>query len=178
MLTSNFPISGDQTCSYNGIFGTTFTNPWDTNTHEDLLIYPTDQEPVLSFSGSDDSTPKTNSSSSGSDDGSLVVLNQTDERKMRRMISNRESARRSRMRKQKHLENLRKLVSWHKSENRELMNRLRFALHQGRILGQENERLQSESVMLRQKLWDLDQVMLVSWQFPKELLSSAWPAMQ
>ncbi|KAI3798960.1 hypothetical protein L1987_34247 [Smallanthus sonchifolius] len=155
MLSSVFPTA---TIPSDGFFGTTFAN-WDsTDTHENPWVYPTSQEPVLSFSGSDDSTPKTNISNSGSDDGSPVVVNPIDERKRRRMISNRESARRSRMRKQKHLENLRNLVNRHKSGNRELMNRLRLALHHGQILGKENVRLRSESVMLRQKLWDLHQV--------------------
>ncbi|KAI3794144.1 hypothetical protein L1987_36771 [Smallanthus sonchifolius] len=154
MLSSVFPAA---VIPSDGFFGTTFAN-WDsTDTDENPWVYPT-QEPVLSFSGSDNSTPKTNSSNSGSDGGCPVVVNRIDERKRRRMISNRESARRSRMRKQKHLENLRNLVNRHKSGNRELMNRLRLALHHGQILGIENERLRSESVMLRQKLWDLHQV--------------------
>ncbi|MFS8010785.1 putative transcription factor bZIP family [Helianthus anomalus] len=160
MLSSVFaPTDG-------GFSETTFF-PWDNESQENPFG-------VLSFSGSDDSTPKTNSSNSGSDDGCPVVVDLMDERKRRRMISNRESARRSRMRKQKHLENLRNLVNRHKSGNRELMNRLRFAVHHGQALGQENERLRSESVMLRQKLWDLHLVLRV-WQLPNELLSSAWP---
>ncbi|KAK1410335.1 hypothetical protein QVD17_36870 [Tagetes erecta] len=157
MKSPVFPPAIDHVPS-DDLFGTTFTQHWDQYTHN------MNQEPAVSFSHV--STPKTNSSSSGSDDRCPVVI---DERKRKRMISNRESARRSRMRKQKHLENLRNLVNRHKSGNQELMNRVRFAFHHGQILGQENERLRSESVMLRQKLWDLHQVMLV-WQLPKELL--------
>ncbi|KAK9061918.1 hypothetical protein SSX86_019102 [Deinandra increscens subsp. villosa] len=174
MLSSIFPTAVDH-ISPHGLFGTT----WDTRTHENnqLPIYPTQQPPALSsFSGSDNSTLKTNSSGSGSDDESRrtpFVFSPTDDRpiindrKRRRMISNRESARRSRMRKQHHLESLRNLVNRHESGNRELLNRLRFALHRVQVMGQENERLQSESVMLRQRLWDLDQEILL--QLPKEL---------
>ncbi|KAK9078777.1 hypothetical protein SSX86_002835 [Deinandra increscens subsp. villosa] len=146
-------------------FGSGF-DPWVTETHENNpFFYPTTQEP---------STPKTNTSNSGSDDGAPTKLNPIDERKRRRMISNRESARRSRMRKQKHLENLSGLVNRHKSGNRELTDRLRFVIRQEQILRQENQRLKTESGILRQRLWDLHQVMLV-WQIPNQLLSSAWP---
>ncbi|XP_022774116.1 G-box-binding factor 1-like [Durio zibethinus] len=82
--------------------------------------------PVISASGSDElNQNQTNSNSSG-----LVEPNPPvpiiDERKRRRMMPNRESARRSRMRKQKHLENLRNEVNRFSIENRELTNRLRF----------------------------------------------------
>ncbi|KAL4577527.1 hypothetical protein LXL04_013636 [Taraxacum kok-saghyz] len=176
MLSSVFPAAGDRIPS-DDFLGTGFT-PWDTDTQESPFVYPS-QEPVFSFSGSDDSTPKTNSSNSGSDEGDVdpnrLEVNLIDqERKRRRMISNRESARRSRMRKQKHLENLRNQVNRHKTANRELMNQLRFVSHHGQVLQQENERLRSESAMLRQKLWDMRQVLLVR-QLQNQLLSSAWP---
>ncbi|KAI3704610.1 hypothetical protein L1987_74835 [Smallanthus sonchifolius] len=156
MLSSVIPPAGQQTPS-GSVFGTTF-DPWDTHIHQNPFLYPTDQQPL--FSGTDAGTP--------------AVVNPIDDRKQRRMISNRESARRSRMRKQKHLENLRNLVNRHKIGNREVMNRLRFVSRQEQTLRQENERLRSELGMLRQKLWDLHQVMLV-WQLPNQLLSSAWP---
>ncbi|XP_071735213.1 basic leucine zipper 4-like [Rutidosis leptorrhynchoides] len=164
MMSSIFPAASD------GFYGTGFT-PWETETP---FTYPP-VEPVLSYSGSDVSTPKTNSSNSGSDDGCPVEVNPIDDRKRRRMISNRESARRSRMRKQKHLENLRNQVNWHKNGNRETMNRLRFVSHHVHILLQENQRLRSESEMLRQKLWDIRQVLVVR-QLQNQLLQpSAWP---
>lgn len=167
MLSSVFPTAGDHIPS-DGFFGTGFT-PWETDTQENPFFSPP-QEPVISFSGSDDSTPpKTNNSNSGSDDGSPVVVNPVDERKRRRMISNRESARRSRMRKQKHLENLRNQVNRHKTGNRELMNRLRYISQHGQILRQENERLRLESIVLRRKLWDIHQVLLVR-QLQNQLL--------
>ncbi|GJY55571.1 basic leucine zipper 4-like protein [Tanacetum coccineum] len=158
MLSSVFPISVDPVPSED-LFGTGFT-PWDADANPNPFVYQP-QEPVFSISGSDDSTPKTNTSNSGSDEGSPVeVRNPVDDRKRRRMISNRESARRSRMRKQKHLENLRNQVTRHKTGNRELMNRLRFISQHAQVMQQENERLRSESVMLKQKLWDIQQVLL------------------
>ncbi|XP_009362602.2 light-inducible protein CPRF2 [Pyrus x bretschneideri] len=97
--------------------------PWDCS---DLFQATPSPEPVIStLSSSPVQSPKTVISSSGSDDDpnrpdrshanakscqnddSNRTVSVVDERKRRRMISNRESARRSRMRKQKHLENLR-----------------------------------------------------------------------
>ncbi|CAA0839705.1 basic leucine-zipper 6 [Striga hermonthica] len=82
------------------------------------------------------------------------------DKKLRRMISNRDSARRSRMRKQKHLENLRDQVNRNKVVNRELMNRLRLVVHQTQLFCAENEYLRSEAAVLRQRLWDVRQVLL------------------
>ncbi|KAL0450137.1 UNVERIFIED_CONTAM: Basic leucine zipper 4 [Sesamum latifolium] len=159
------------------------------------------QEPVSSNSGSDISNtapvtpnsgstePNRNSSknlSSGSDrssskkitprsDGTSSRLGPVvDERKRRRMISNRESARRSRMRKQRHLENLRNQANRFKVGNREVMNRLRLVVHQTQLIQAENERLRSEAAVLRQRLWDIRQVLLVR-QLQQHLNPSAWP---
>lgn len=99
-----------------------------------------------------------------------------DERKRRRMISNRESARRSRMRKQKHLENLRNQVNRLRVGNRELTNRVRLVTHHYQLVRNENEQLRSESVILRQRLWDIRQVLLVrQLHQQQQLTASAWP---
>ncbi|KAL5556759.1 hypothetical protein UlMin_038995 [Ulmus minor] len=104
---------------------------------------------------------------------SVRPVSVVDERKRRRMISNRESARRSRMRKQKHLENLRNQVNRLRVENRELSNRLRFVSYHFQKVRTENAHLQSEYTLLRQKLSDIRQILLfrqLQQQFP-----SAWP---
>ncbi|GMP27674.1 hypothetical protein CsSME_00003557 [Camellia sinensis var. sinensis] len=145
--------------------------------HEPAFFPRKPQEPVMSNSGSDHSNPKSVISSSGSDDPNHPNQNKTkssscpddpnqpasviDERKRRRMISNRESARRSRMRKQKHLENLRNQVNRLSVGNREMMNRLRLVTHHSQLVRRENERLRLESAMLREKLWAVHQVLLV-----------------
>lgn len=137
-------------------------------------------EPVISNSdsGSDDSKPNSVHSSSGSDDPNRNNNNNNksnrcpderkrqrttsnrdmDERKRRRMVSNRESARRSRMRKQKHLENLRNQANRLKVGNREIMNRLRLITHQCQVVQCENERLRTESAILRQRLEGIRQI--------------------
>ncbi|CAN0917764.1 bZIP transcription factor 44 [Linum grandiflorum] len=83
-----------------------------------------------------------------------------DERKRRRMISNRESARRSRMRKQRHLENLRNQLSRLRLENRELTNRLRFISYHCHLVRTDNDRLRSEHSMLRRKLSNIRQILM------------------
>nr|GME12851.1 basic leucine zipper 43-like [Ipomoea batatas] len=143
------------------------------------------QEPVISNSGSESDNSNSNqnpvNSNSGSDEPSrkrtrpvsesgmdepdpnqAVSLPAVDERKRRRMISNRESARRSRMRKQKHLENLRNQVNRLRLGNRELLNRFRFVSHHCHLVQSDNERLRAESSLLRQRLWDIRQNYVVT----------------
>nr|QEO19226.1 putative bZIP transcription factor 2-like isoform X1 [Cymbidium ensifolium] len=79
-----------------------------------------------------------------------------EERRLRRMISNRLSARRSRMRKQRHLENLRTHLNRLKSENRDLSNRIGAVVHYSLLLRGENDRLQSESVSLYNRLAEIE----------------------
>lgn len=166
--------------------------PWDCSE----LFPPVDHEgspkPVTSNSGSGDffqttASPKPAASGSSSDEPNRYhaetkrtcseepsnrPVSVVDERKRRRMISNRESARRSRMRKQKHLENLRNQVNRFRVENREISNRLRFALYHLQLVRTDNLRLRSEYSMLQQKLSDIRQIMLFRQlqQFPP-----AWP---
>ncbi|CAN0913245.1 Basic leucine zipper 43 [Linum grandiflorum] len=78
-----------------------------------------------------------------------------DERKQRRMISNRESARRSRMRKQKHLDELWSQVVRLRNDNHSLLDRLnRLSESHNRVV-EENARLKEEASGLRQMLTDL-----------------------
>lgn len=103
----------------------------------------------------------------GSDHATPPII---DERKRRRMISNRESARRSRMRKQKHLENLRFQVNRFRIQNRELNNKLQFLVHHCNRVSTENQWLRSEQTQLRQKLHNLTQIFSL-----RPFSTSAWP---
>ncbi|XP_020092054.1 ocs element-binding factor 1-like, partial [Ananas comosus] len=67
-----------------------------------------------------------------------------EERRLRRMISNRESARRSRMRKKRHLEELRSRLARHRAENRELAARLGDAAHLSALLPRNSDWLRAE----------------------------------
>ncbi|KAK7252753.1 hypothetical protein RIF29_36940 [Crotalaria pallida] len=159
-LLSN-PFSG---ASFDGGF-----TPWDCP--DFLLVKPTSPKPLTSSTGSDDPDHIHTKEKSGSDDSNRIG-SIMEERKRRRMISNRESARRSRMRKQRHLENLRNQLNLFRVENRELNTRLQFLLHHCDRVRTENEWLRSERTMLCQKLSNISQFMVFQQLQP---LSSAWP---
>lgn len=86
-----------------------------------------------------------------SDDDQPVI----DERRQKRMISNRESARRSRLRKQQHLDELRSQISHLRAENVHLLNRYSLASQQYAQLNEENSVLRSNAVDLRHQLQTL-----------------------
>ncbi|XP_075515630.1 uncharacterized protein LOC142550287 [Primulina tabacum] len=157
-----------------------FDTPFPDQVEEPVALFlpQQSQEPVSSSSGSDTSNPDPltqNSRSSNpiqnsaskhlssvtSDQTTLLPPSIIDERKRKRTQSNRESARRSRMRKQKHLENLGTQVNRQKRVNLELMNQLKLVVSQNEAVCRENEHLRLETVKLRQRLWDIRQVLLV-----------------
>ncbi|KAK1366933.1 Basic-leucine zipper transcription factor family protein [Heracleum sosnowskyi] len=78
-----------------------------------------------------------------------------EERKHRRMISNRESARRSRLRKKRHLEKLVTEMNRLKCENRELKERLCLATYQSHVVMVETDLLRSEYFNLKTRLLNL-----------------------
>ncbi|XP_068643061.1 basic leucine zipper 43-like [Aristolochia californica] len=102
-------------------------------------------------------TPQTPSlsSNSTSDDAEEQQISVIDERKQRRMISNRESARRSRMRKQKHLDELCSQVVRLRTENRQLIDRLNDISECQERVVRENVKLREEASQLRETLKDL-----------------------
>ncbi|KAJ0967706.1 hypothetical protein J5N97_024623 [Dioscorea zingiberensis] len=110
--------------------------PWDS-------LYPNPNEnPTRNSSGSDGPDP-------------------VDERRRRRMVSNRESARRSRIRKQRHLEGLRLQSARLRSENRELASRLAAVRHHCLFFRQDNHRLRSESTVLHRRLSEIRSFLLL-----------------
>lgn len=99
--------------------------------------------------------PSSFSSNSTSDEADEQQLSLINERKQRRMISNRESARRSRMRKQKHLDELWSQVVWLRNENHQLVDKLNHVSESHDRVVQENAQLKEEASELRQMLSDL-----------------------
>uniref|UniRef100_A0A2N9HGJ9 BZIP domain-containing protein n=1 Tax=Fagus sylvatica TaxID=28930 RepID=A0A2N9HGJ9_FAGSY len=95
------------------------------------------------------------SSNSTSDEADEQQLSLIHERKQRRMISNRESARRSRMRKQKHLDELWSQVVWLRNENHQLIDKLNHVSESHDRVVQENAQLKEEASELRQMLTDM-----------------------
>lgn len=82
-----------------------------------------------------------------------------DERKQRRMLSNRESARRSRQRKQQHLDELRAQVSHLREENGQILNRFQIASQQYAQITEENCILRSQALELSDRLQRLQHTM-------------------
>ncbi|MCD7452503.1 hypothetical protein HAX54_017190 [Datura stramonium] len=116
-----------------------------------LPNYPTSL-PVHDFSNLPLSCISSNSTSDEADEQQLRII---DERKQRRMISNRESARRSRMRKQRHLDELWSQVLRLRTENHHLMDKLNHVSECHEKVLQENVQLKEEASDLRQMLTDL-----------------------
>ncbi|KAL5553573.1 hypothetical protein UlMin_040974 [Ulmus minor] len=93
-----------------------------------------------------------NSTSDEADEHQMRII---DERRQRRMISNRESARRSRMRKQKHLDELWSQVLRLRSENNNLMNKLNHVSESHEKVLLENAGLKGELSDLRRMLTNI-----------------------
>ncbi|AEC07364.1 unnamed protein product [Arabidopsis thaliana] len=88
------------------------------------------------------------------------VLQVTDDRKRKRMESNRESAKRSRMRKQRHIDNLKDEANRLGLENRELANRLRIVLYNIALMCTDNNQLLSEQEILRRRFLEMRQILI------------------
>ncbi|PIA63349.1 hypothetical protein AQUCO_00200991v1 [Aquilegia coerulea] len=95
------------------------------------------------------------SNTSTSDEAEEQQLSIIDERKQRRMISNRESARRSRMRKQKQLDELWSQVVRLRNENRQLIDKLNHVSESHNRAVQENTHLKEEASEIRKMLSSL-----------------------
>ncbi|KZV22689.1 ocs element-binding factor 1-like [Dorcoceras hygrometricum] len=169
-----------------------FDAPFPDQVDEQVAMFlPAEQtqEPITSSSGSDISisdpiTPNSDSSelnqnrsnhlsSINSHETILLASIINDERKRRRTESNRESARRSRMRQKKHLENLGTQVNRKKRENFEIMKQLKFVVSRNEAVCRENEQLRLEAAKLRQRLWEIRQVLLVR-RLQHHFIPNAW----
>ncbi|KAG7540002.1 Basic-leucine zipper domain [Arabidopsis thaliana x Arabidopsis arenosa] len=91
----------------------------------------------------------------------MIQPEMTDEQKRKRMESNRESAKRSRMRKQSHIDNLRDQVNRLNLENRELGNRLQLVLYQLQRVNSDNNRLVTEQEILRLRLSEMRRILII-----------------
>ncbi|XP_039114722.1 bZIP transcription factor 53-like [Dioscorea cayenensis subsp. rotundata] len=82
-----------------------------------------------------------------------------DQRKRKRMLSNRESARRSRMRKQQHLDELINQVEHLKNENSQIETQADLLNQQFLIVDSENCALRSEVMDLTERLRSMNSVL-------------------
>lgn len=81
-----------------------------------------------------------------------------DERKRKRMLSNRESARRSRMRKQKHLDDLTAQVSNLRKTNSQLLNSINITSQQYLKVEADNSVLRAQMSELSNRLESLNEI--------------------
>nr|XP_043639670.1 basic leucine zipper 43-like [Erigeron canadensis] len=113
-----------------------------------FLTKPPDQY----FSPNNPSSISTNSTSDEADEQQIGIIT---ERKRRRMISNRESARRSRTRKQRQLDELLSQLAHLKTDNQSLMEQLNHVLKTHEQAVEENARLKEETTDIRRKLGEI-----------------------
>ena len=92
---------------------------------------------------------------SGSEEDLQALM---DQRKRKRMISNRESARRSRMRKQKHLDDLAEQVAQLRNENQQILTSLNITTEQYLAVEAENSVLRAQAGELSHRLDSLNEI--------------------
>lgn len=105
---------------------------------------------------------------SGSSQADLQQL--MDQRKRKRMISNRESARRSRMRKQKLCDDLTSQVNQFKEQNNQIATNINMMTHLFLNLEVENSILRGQLVELNKRLQSLNEIISCtnsSWSLDK-----------
>ncbi|KAK6937289.1 Basic-leucine zipper domain [Dillenia turbinata] len=85
-----------------------------------------------------------------------------DERKRRRMISNRESARRSRQKKQQHFDDLMAQVSQLQKENAQILQRINAASEMYGGVESENNVLRAQMLELTDRLLSLNSVLQIA----------------
>ncbi|KAK9147039.1 hypothetical protein Sjap_006942 [Stephania japonica] len=98
--------------------------------------------------------------SSGSDVATQYEM--VDDKRKRRMISNRESARRSRMKKQQRLDDLLNQMVQLQKENAEIMQRVDFTTQAYNQVESENNVLRARMMELQDRLQSLNNVLYVA----------------
>ncbi|XP_073052900.1 bZIP transcription factor 44-like [Primulina eburnea] len=110
---------------------------------------------MSSSSGTSSSSPQIqNSGSEGVD-----LLKAVDQRKRKRMESNRESARRSRMRKQKHLDDLMAEITQLTEGNSQILTNISATTQHYVNLEAENSILRAQMMELSQRLHSLNEIL-------------------
>ena len=107
-------------------------------------------------SSSGNSSGSTQLQNSGSEEDLQHVM---DQRKRKRMQSNRESARRSRMRKQKHLDDLMAQVAQFRKENNEILSSINITNQRYLIVEADNSILRAQVMELSQRYQSLNEIL-------------------
>ncbi|KAL8166086.1 hypothetical protein V2J09_007585 [Rumex salicifolius] len=110
-------------------------------------------------SSSGNSSEATRMKNSSSEEDLTAQITPIDERKRKRMESNRESARRSRMRKQKHLDDLTVQISDLRMKNTQILNTISFTTQQFLNVEAENSVLRAQMAELSHRLDSLNDIL-------------------
>ncbi|RZR75263.1 hypothetical protein BHM03_00052988 [Ensete ventricosum] len=102
-----------------------------------------------------------------------LAVSVEEERRRLRIISNRESARRSRIRSRRQLEGLRSEADRLRAQNRAAAGRLGHVNRSVLLFRRDNERLRSESAALRWSLAEIRRLVLLCWWLRRLPLPSA-----
>ena len=107
-------------------------------------------------SSSGNSSGSTQLQNSGSEEDLQHVM---DQRKRKRMLSNRESARRSRMRKQKHLDDLMAQVAQLRKENNEILSSINITNQRYLTVEADNSILRAQAMELSHRYQSLNEIL-------------------
>ncbi|GMI82544.1 basic leucine-zipper 44 [Hibiscus trionum] len=113
---------------------------------------------MASSGGNSNSTSSSQLQNSGSEE-ELHQMNMMDQRKRKRKESNRESARRSRMRKQQHLDDLMAQVTQLSEDNNQILTSINFTTHHYMNIQAQNSVLRAQLTELSQRLDSLNQIL-------------------
>jgi len=108
-------------------------------------------------SSSGDSSGFTQLQNSGSEENTQMML--VDQRKRKRMQSNRESARRSRMKKQKHLDDLMAQVTQLRKDNNQILTTINVTTQHYLNVEAENSILRAQMMELNHRLDSLNEIL-------------------
>ncbi|XWS24407.1 hypothetical protein CRYUN_Cryun28dG0099200 [Craigia yunnanensis] len=111
---------------------------------------------MASCSGNSNSSGSTLLQKSGSEEDLYQLM---DQRKRKRMESNRESARRSRMRKQKHLDDLVAQGTQLRKDNNQILTSINFTTQHYLNIEAENSVLRAQMIELSQRLDSLTEIL-------------------
>ncbi|KAJ7966794.1 BZIP transcription factor [Quillaja saponaria] len=109
----------------------------------------------MAFS-SGNSTGSSKIQSSGSEENLQILM---DQRKRKRMLSNRESARRSRMRKQQHMDKLTAQVTQYKKESSQILTSINITTQHYLNVEAENSILRAQMAELNHRLQSLNEIL-------------------
>ncbi|KVI10694.1 Basic-leucine zipper domain-containing protein [Cynara cardunculus var. scolymus] len=123
-----------------------------------LVIFTNFCLEICNFSSSNFGTLMASSSGTTTSSGGSYLHEEIDDRKKRRMVSNRESARRSRMRKQKHLDDLMTQLSQLRKENNQIISSISMTTQHYMTVEAENSVLGAQVAELSHRLQSLNEI--------------------